>query len=208
MQTSEYRLKQSLSKLGEKNGMYGRKGKLHPNWSRIECKCQNCGKIFYVKASHVAVGEGKYCSQKCYDNAHSLEIKCLNCNKLFKIPISRRNTAKYCSMKCYRKALIGKGAPNWRGGKSFEPYSPEFNNLLKERIRERDDYQCQSCGALENRRAFPIHHIDYNKSNNEDWNLITLCDYCHKRTNHNRKCWQEYFSNQLDLNKSLQAKEV
>lgn len=33
MQTEEYRNKQSISKQGNKNGMYGVKGELHPNWN-------------------------------------------------------------------------------------------------------------------------------------------------------------------------------
>lgn len=199
MQTPEHRLKARLAKLGSKNGMYGKRGKLHPNWNSIECKCQNCGKAFYVKASHVAVGEGKYCSKECFDDIRSVKIECFNCSKLFKVPMSRQNTAKYCSFNCAREAKTGEGAPNWRGGKSFEPYPPEFNNLLKERIRERDNYICQSCGTKENKRAFPVHHKDYDKANNEDWNLITLCDCCHKKTNHNREYWEIYFLNQNQI---------
>ena len=31
--------------------------------------------------------------------------------------------------------------PAWRGGKSYEPYIPEFNNELKNKIRKRDGYK-------------------------------------------------------------------
>jgi len=192
-QTPEYREKVSLAKKGKKNWMYGKKGNLHPNWSRVKRKCLYCGKIFYIKASQAIKGEGKYCSKGCYSNARSLKIKCLACGKLFKIPITRKDTAKFCSFACYGRYITGEGAPNWRGGKSFEPYLPEFNTRLKERIRERDNYQCQLCKTEINWRALPIHHIDYDKTNNEEQNLITLCDYCHKRTNFNRDYWKNYF---------------
>ncbi len=193
MQTGKYKEKCREAKIGALNPMYGKHGKSNPNWSQVECKCLYCGKEFSVKKSQIAIGEGKYCSFKCYNDSHSLKIKCLNCDKLFKIPLARKSTAKYCSNKCRSEAITGKGAPNWRGGKSFEPYPPEFNNQLKERIRERDNYQCQNCNTKENKRAFPVHHIDYNKNNNEDSNLITLCDFCHKSTSHKREKWQEHF---------------
>lgn len=91
---------------------------------------------------------------------------------------------------------------NWHGGVSFEPYGLEFNKELKEQIRERDDYICQKCETKENRREFPVHHIDYNKQNNKPENLITLCDSCHAGANSNRKYWQNYFVN------IIQNKEV
>lgn len=83
--------------------------------------------------------------------------------------------------------------PNWRGGKSFELYGKEFNKQLKLKIRKRDNYICKKCGKIERNIAFDIHHIDYDKKNNNEKNLITLCKSCHMKTNHNRKYWKEYF---------------
>jgi len=45
--------------------------------------------------------------------------------------------------------LSGANNPQWLGGVSFEPYGLEFNDKLRERIRERDNYQCQGCGIPE-----------------------------------------------------------
>ena len=56
-------------------------------------------------------------------------------------------------------ALRGEKSPNWCGGASFEPYPPEFNEHLKRKIRERDNYTCQISGEWGN----VVHHIDYNK---------------------------------------------
>ncbi len=71
---------------------------------------------------------------------------------------------------------------NWRGGKSFEPYSPEFNEVLKEQIRDRDGHVCQVCGHPENGRCHDVHHIDFNKKHNCRGNLITLDHVCHAMT--------------------------
>jgi len=93
------------------------------------------------------------------------------------------------------KSMSGENSFNWRGGISFEPYSPEFNRQLKELIRQRDGYQCQLCGMpeCENIRKLDVHHIDYNKLNCLPSNLISLCRRCNAKVNYNREYWEEYF---------------
>jgi len=88
---------------------------------------------------------------------------------------------------------------NWQGGKSFELYSPEFNNKLKEQIRQRDQYRCQQCFRHQNelKRKLTIHHIDFNKQNNNPINLISLCPNCHSQTNFNREGWTNYFQDAI-----------
>src|SRR3972149_2380920 len=76
----------------------------------------------------------------------------------------------------------GKNNPNWQNGKSFEIYPQEFNKDLKQSILERDNYTCQ-CPDCEHRsERLDIHHIDFNKKNNNSENLITLCHVCHAKT--------------------------
>ena len=95
----------------------------------------------------------------------------------------------------FMKTRIGEKANNWRGGLSFEPYSFEFNNQLKYKIRERDNFICQfpNCGIKENGRVHDCHHINYTKKDSKPENLITLCLSCHMKTNFNREYWQNYF---------------
>jgi len=91
-------------------------------------------------------------------------------------------------------ALKGCENGNWQGGKSFEPYTIQFNKELKELIRQRDGYKCQLCGMpeCENMRKLSIHHIDYNKKNCLPSNLISLCIKCHLKTNTKREYWKKY----------------
>lgn len=102
-------------------------------------------------------------------------------------------------MKCYAKWQEihnkGRNNPAWLDGLSKAPYSLEFSERLKEKIRERDNYKCQLCDApaQEFERKFAVHHIDYNKKNNDSVNLITLCIYCNTRVNMNREYWRSYF---------------
>lgn len=74
----------------------------------------------------------------------------------------------------------------WQGGKSSESYSSEFD-IKRERVRNRDGNTCQVC---DDPGDLCVHHIDYDKKNNSDENLITLCRSCHGKTNFNRRFWQ------------------
>ena len=41
-------------------------------------------------------------------------------------------------------------------------------------------------------RCLDIHHIDYDKKNNDINNLIALCRSCHCKTNGEREYWTDY----------------
>jgi hypothetical protein len=94
-------------------------------------------------------------------------------------------------------ALKGDKCYLWKGGLSFEPYGLEFNKQLKKKIRLRDSFCCQDC--LKNESEFNkklyIHHIDFNKKNNNPINLISLCNKCHIKTNFKREGWIDYYKN-------------
>ena len=102
---------------------------------------------------------------------------------------------KHCAkfIEARRRRWVGEGNPAYRDGQSPERYPLAFNKELRRRIRERDDYICQLCGALENGKTHSIHHIDYDKNNNIATNLITLCLPCNSRVNMGRDGWQAYF---------------
>jgi hypothetical protein len=88
---------------------------------------------------------------------------------------------------------------SWKGGIAFLPYPYVFNNILKNKIRKRDKYNCQKCKKNEQFLGYNlnIHHIDYNKQNNNKNNLICLCNICHAKTNFNRNYWLNYFQNYM-----------
>lgn len=88
----------------------------------------------------------------------------------------------------------GENAPGWKNGLSREPYPLDWREILKEAIRQRDNYQCQLCGIPQNGRRLSIHHIDYDKTNLNPKNLVGLHVGCHSKTNYNRKKWTKYFT--------------
>jgi len=93
----------------------------------------------------------------------------------------------------FRNRLIGENASGWHGGKSFEPYTPEFNKALKLFIFERDKNICQNpgCEGLSKRKC--PHHINYDKKDCDPLNLITLCYSCNVRANFNREFWENFY---------------
>ena len=108
-----------------------------------------------------------------------------------------------------KKSIIGKYAGDkcchWQGGISKLPYAFEFNQGLKDKIRQRDNHQCVNCSMTEEEhlivigRVLVVHHIDYNKLNCQENNLITLCNQCNTRANFNRDYWYAYYTQKIEV---------
>lgn len=102
-----------------------------------------------------------------------------------------------------RKARMrtGEKSHNYHGGVSFELYGLEFDKKLKEVIRKRDNYRCQQCFRHQDelftkngkKYNLVIHHVDYNKRNNDSNNLISLCRNCHAQVGFRLEKWTKYF---------------
>jgi 5-methylcytosine-specific restriction endonuclease McrA len=70
---------------------------------------------------------------------------------------------------------------NYKDGRGRKGY-PVHWYAISGRIRNRDSGECMYChhGELpKNKMEHDVHHIDGNKMNNDDINLITLCHKCH-----------------------------
>lgn len=89
--------------------------------------------------------------------------------------------------------MVGNKNPAYIDGNSIsggEKYNYNFTKELKTKIRKRDNFVCQIC----KKNGWCVHHIDYNKLNNNELNLISLCNICHGKTQFNREYWMEYFT--------------
>ena len=124
---------------------------------------------------------------------------CIDCDKKIKNYYAKR--CKSCArIEQYKNP---KNHPQYLDGKSKEPYTLEFNEQLKESIRKRDNYECQNCNITEEEHLIvigmnlPVHHIDYDKNNCKENNLITLCVSCNVRANYNRNYWQDFYKNKV-----------
>lgn len=193
----------------------------------VKVPCAECGQVLIRKRCMLDKWERFYCSKKCMAAHYSenylgknscawkgggITVPCSWCGE----PTSRKacfsdpsckTFGKYehafCSKECYSahcsQNRVGENSTNWQGGKSFEPYGPEFNKALKLAIRERDGFICQLCREPENGRIHSCHHIDYDKTNNDPDNLNTLCRSCHTRTGTNRAFWTNLFRARMRL---------
>lgn len=165
---------------------------------RIKRQCIVCKKEFTTSQGYINKGWAKWCSKKCQhlkqeNNANwrggKKEKECLQCNKI--IYKWNSEVGNFCSRSCV-SIFYGKGKnnPNWQGGISFEPYSSDWTESLKHSIKVRDNFSCQICLYKQNKISHNIHHINYNKKDNNPQNLITLCNKCHSKTNFKREIWQ------------------
>jgi len=103
---------------------------------------------------------------------------------------------------CYKRRKT------WKGGISRLPYAFEFDEKCKQIIKKRDGYICQLCGISEKEYSdkIVVHHMDYNKINCADSNLITLCNSCNGKVNFGRDYWHNYFK--TIMNEKLQKVTV
>jgi len=90
--------------------------------------------------------------------------------------------------------------PAWKGGISFEPYCPKFNEEFRERVRKFFDYTCMGCGIKQDQtnEKLHIHHVNFKKDaccNVETIPLfVPLCRSCHTKTNNARDKYEEQYT--------------
>jgi len=186
-------------------------GENHPNFSQIEVTCHTCGKPIFKSKWTVEHRKYHFCNKTClsvfvksekgWSYKEKKNVLCSNCGKELQIcpaEIERYNN-HFCNSSCLFEFNVGKNNPNWKGGLSFHDYGQDFNEKLKEEVRERDNRTCQLCGMVEEGRKHDCHHVDYCKENNVKENLISLCrvNGCHSKTNGNREYWEGYFKDFL-----------
>ena len=178
-------------------------------YTRINKKCPICSKLTDNRAKicrecyyKTLKGEGN----PMFGKKFAKKPQCIDCNKEINYGYQRCHScaAKYIMktskrMIRYLKNRFGKNNPNWIDGRSFEPYTSDFTEELKESIRKRDNYKCQNCGMTEKEHlivygsVLHIHHIDYDKTNCQEENLITTCLSCNIRANYNRTYWKQFY---------------
>jgi len=178
-------------------------GKLISNNARYCISCHQLG-----KRNHNFIDGRKSKKNKCIDcDKELVNYRAKRCRKHCIIELNIKKWKKesfrkkfhlIVSNKAKQRLSIPRNNPNWIDGRSFEPYTEEFNDILKEQIRKRDNYKCQKCYRQEKElknyhKKLDIHHIDYDKENCKKENLITLCKSCNNKVNYNRDYWYVYF---------------
>lgn len=186
-------------------------GKDNPNWKggMQERTCLVCKNIFKTKPSYTSA---RYCSLKCVGESQlgktktSLSTKvnkaCEYCGNVFLVYKSHSKRVKCCSKACSFKRrsekLKGNLNPSWTGGLSRVPYTFDWLSISF-KIRSRDGHKCMNtiCTNKIGKGKIEVHHIDHNKNNNSESNLITLCSVCNSKANFNRQYWVSHYTSIL-----------
>lgn len=180
-------------------------GDKNPNWKggKIEKVCAVCGKQYQVKRVN---SSSRFCSLQCVgisqrgktvNREQNRETKsCCVCGSPFSVFRSHAKRMKCCSKLCsneMRSSLMrGDGNPNWSGGLSRLPYPWDFRETSK-KVIERDGFICQNPGCDGTDERLTTHHINYDKQDCRQENLICLCSSCNSKANFGRHEWQMFY---------------
>lgn len=175
------------------------KGEANPNWAggKVLLACAVCAKDFMVIPSRANVA--KYCSLRCAGKVGSdkvrgrgiVEKKCGRCGEMFTSRAWSRK--RFCSRQCMfawrSEYFSGPGNPNWLDGIGTGKYPNEFR-VIRKKIIERDGRRCMNPTCTTPHLVLTVHHINYDKMNCSDRNLITLCSGCNSKANYDRERWE------------------
>lgn len=130
-----------------------------------------------------------------------VNITCIFCGK--SATVQKRASGKFCSAECANRWRSGENSYNWKGGLSFEPYCPKFNNDLKQRVRAFFEYRCVTCGKSEKELGYKLgtHHVEYDKAaccHGRPVTFAASCRRCHGRTNADRPRWEAMLHRCID----------
>ena len=188
-------------------------------WSNFQkgSRCSICFKIRNKKDTHACWKGGKkvawydtyahqisFCEEVRRDpkNRNYLQVKCTesSCRKWFKpkhtevcsrlIAINKGNAGNrfYCSDKCKHNCSIFKQKDYPKGFINTDNNrqdQSDWSNMIK----ERDNFECQKCGATDNLVAHHIEGLNVNPLESVDVDIgITLCIDCHKEAHDNIGC--------------------
>jgi hypothetical protein len=163
-----------------------------------ENKCGSSTVFRYLKKYNIKTTKGNFKDGRTLAKHYCIE----NCGRELKGNSAYLN--KRCQ-KCYHISQIGrkisketKKKMSLSAGGTGIPYEnskyPQEFFTIRIKILKRDKYICQVCL----KKGSDIHHIDYNKTNCQEDNLITTCHFCNIHANKNKDYWYVYFTYILD----------
>ena len=139
-----------------------------PKYNKITVACSTCGTE--VKRNPSVLFKTSFCSADCKNNFHSNRLK-------------------------------GEANPRYKDGvhqnsKQVKLLYQGFTLKIRQKIRKLDNDTCQICGItkVEHKMNMHVHHVDYDKTNNQLHNLISLCRYCHGKVHGDEEKWLKILS--------------
>lgn len=145
--------------------------------SAKQCKCNDCKstKSYGCK------------SRKSYDKGKK-QIYCVNCGKKLV-----KKQWKYCNQNCQHEYKHKKYIERWKNGEEdgLSKGKKYISGHIVRYLHKKYDNKCAECGwdkknAYVDKCMLDIHHIDGNRKNNKEENLILICPNCHSLTGNYR----------------------
>jgi 5-methylcytosine-specific restriction endonuclease McrA len=173
------------------------KGEGNPNFNKGNThnnKCIDCGTHITKNSTRC-----KSCANKgkLSSNYKGGKPKCEICNKSLSAYNVKRCLKCEYDRRIQEEIFKGINNPSYVHGNGYSLYPSEFTRKLKESIRKRDNHICQICNKQQKQKKLDVHHIDYNKENCQESNLITLCRRCNLKVNFNRNYWTELLKDKV-----------
>lgn len=139
---------------------------------KVKLICEYCGKEFILLESQVRSREKRlghkirFCSRKCMglNNKKAKIVKCQNCGKEFET-----TRHKFCCTKCVRDYFKKNGIRKKNGfwyENGYKILYLDGDNSIKEHIKVMEEHIGRKLKPNE-----VVHHIDFNKINNDISNL-------------------------------------
>lgn len=183
----------------------------HAHQPELHGNCPTCGK--YLERTDTT-----YCSEACVprtgeDNPKYLErynVPCTHCGSILLRTAPQIGENNYCSIDCKNKhyGTLNRGENNprykdgvWQDYGRVKKNYEGFTLKIRKAIRKRDGNICQVCETTKEEHGMNmhVHHIDYNKQNNHQDNLVCVCRYCHGKIHGDEELWQEILLEKLSL---------
>lgn len=174
----------------------------------MNVNCKKCGIQFNVFPSR-SKRPAQYCSALCWYSRNSttkfsptstlVKQSCTQCQKSFSEPLnhgaaSRKRGNTFCSRKCYHLFNRGSNHADWGGGVFLVKGYPCLHDS-KNRIRPLHVLAAEKVLGRELRAGETVHHVDGNKKNYRNDNLL-ICTRAYHAALHHRMSYlyqQEHF---------------
>ena len=203
----EYRKKCSDSHKGKPGG---RLGTHHSEETKLKISALKVGNKNHLGKPHSEETRKKIseATKRAMTNPEILH-KLSEAGKRGKPWLGKRFSEEHC--RNLTESHLGKNTGvenyNWKGGISYEPYCPKFNNEFREQVRAFFGYTCMmpGCGHVwqPGETKLAVHHVNFQKDSccAEDIvpQFVPVCHgSCHAKTNHNREHWEQYFADMIN----------
>lgn len=136
--------------------------------------CEQCGTLFHLPPSELAVRDRLFCSKACRSASLRVDRVCVCCSQTFSVLRSSLRgktnaSGNFCSRACYERWLCDGDRINGRGSRW-------------QKIRGEVVAAFPFCGMCGTSRRLQVHHIVpwRVERDNSRTNLIPLCVKCHK----------------------------